>query len=253
MTMKFLLRTEDDAALQTALVARGWGTFDDVDEAPVTIDVAYPATIDGQDVKVTRQETFLASTIKGWTLPHTVTRSVPVVLNNGASNNRNFDFEVDNLTTFTRDRENWISFTVNGERYSCLDNGGKQFVPASGITLYDFGANGWPLVNKKGVYDGDGNQISAPEVIPGQFSVLKIEDDVDGQAVIDFFADGTKTDYTRTAAQTDWGEDYTVSRYTKAGIDLVDSATLPAQIVAQHGVLRNLTATVTPYPDPEES
>lgn len=237
--MKFLIYTSDMDAFETALVNRGWGSFETVDEELQIVNPPYPVLIDGQAVNVTRQETFLASTIKGWTLPNTITRSVPVVVN-GVSQNRDMEFVVDNLSTFTRERQNWISFTVNGIRYEARDAGGRNLVPASNVAVFDFNANGWPLVNKKGVYDTDGTQISAPEVIPGTFVVLEMQDDIDGQTVIDFFLAGTQGTYSRTAAQTDWGEGYTITYWSRDTASLVDPATLPAEIIAQHGKLQSL-------------
>ena len=259
MSRAFLLRFATMADADTVLAASNYASLVAADEEQQTLDVAIPGTLNGQDATVTEQFNFLASTVKGFTLPHTITRAIPYdVL--GLSGSRDIDFTVDDLITFKRQRQNWIGFTVNGNRYYAKDDGGFDLVPESGYEIWDFdGINGWPLMNIKAVYDSEGNQTTAPQRIPGVFVVLRIVGEE--QLTADNRADpldetlwevsnlanlikttGTEKTYTRTAQQTDWGVGYTITYYEKtiggAVVGMVDPYSLPAEILAQHGIVR---------------
>ena len=258
MSRAFLLRfaTMDDA--DTVLGASNYANLVAVDEVQNTVNIPIPGTINGLDATVTEQFNFLASTVKGFTLPHTITRAIPYdVL--GLTGSRNIDFVVDDLITFTRKRQNWIGFTVNGERHYARDDAGFDLVPVSGIEVWDFdGINGWPLMNVKAVYV-DEVQTVAPERIPGVFVVLRIvgEPEITADTRADplddtiwetsilgnsFKTTGTEKTYSRTAGQTDWGGAYTITYYERtiggAVVGMVDPASLPDEILAQHGIVR---------------
>jgi hypothetical protein len=255
---KFLLRFNSIEDADTVLAASNYARFEDRNEEQVSIDVPVPMTIANQSVGVTENFSFLASQIKALTLPSTITRARNVKVNGGENVSTSFEYVVDNLRTFKRERENWISFTVNGERYAVPDDGGKVLAPEAGVTLYDFNANGWPLVNIRAVYDQDGNQTTAPSVIPGVFVVMQFfgeryEDDLVANSAGDtlwetsklarnFKNNGTERTYTRNSPQTDWGEGYALTYYEQtiggAVVGMVDPADLPEQIRSQHGVLR---------------
>lgn len=252
---KFLLRFTSITDADTVLAASSYATFAARDEEQVSLSVPYPVQIAGEQINTLRTFDFLASTIKGWTLPRTVTVSTPVSVN-GTSQNRNMEFVVDNLQEYNRGREKWISFTVNGARYEVPDNGGKILQPAQGVTLYDFGTNGWPLVNIAANYQAVPQVL--PQVIPGVFIVMEFngdtyDADVRANPADDslweisklahsFKTKGTARTYTRTAQQTDWGSGYSLTYYERtvggAVVGMVDPADLPPQILAQHGVLR---------------
>lgn len=255
---KFLLRFNTIAEADTVLAASNYASFENRDEVQQTIKVPVPMTIAGQQVQVMEEFTFLASQVKALTTPHTITRNRAVRINGGTNQSTGFQYVVDNVRTGRRKRENLLSFTVNGQRYEVPDDGGRELVPAPGVTLYDFEANGWPLVNIAAVYDSNGNQTTAPSVIPGVFIVMEFsgeahENDLranpaDGtlwetsKLAHSFKTQGTERTYRRTAQQTDWGEGYTLTYYERtvggAVIGMVNPAELPPQILAQHGVLR---------------
>jgi hypothetical protein len=256
---KFLLRTTDRDAFDTFLVNGGFATFEDRDEEQVSVEVPYPVTIDGEAVNVNRTFNFLASTIQGWSLPRTVEVSVPVQVN-GSGGNRIMDFVVDDLRNIQVNREDWISFTVNGVRHRVPANGGKILNSEPGVRIYEMDpTNGIPLMNIRAVYDGD-TQVVAPSKIPGFFSVMSfygerrqddklVSPDPEDQSLWatsafakDFKDTGTERTYTRSASQTDWDEGYTLTYYEKdfggVTVGLVDPYDLPKQILAQHGMVR---------------
>lgn len=250
---KFLLRFNSIADADTVLAASQYASFENRDEEQVFVQVPYPVQIDGKQEQNLHTFTLLASTLKGFTLPHTQTVSVPVAMN-GTSTNQDMQFVVDNLQEYKRERENWLGLTVNGQHYEVPDNGGKVLVPAPGVTLYDFEANGWPLVNIAANYQVDPPVL--PQAIPGVFIVMEFsgeryENDIladtgtlyeRSKAAASFITQGTERTYTRTAQQTDWGAGYTLTYYERtiggAVVGMVDPADLPPQILAQHGVLR---------------
>lgn len=253
---KFLLRFTSIADADAVFAASQYATFSLRDEEQVSIEVPVPMTIANQAVGATETFIFLASQIKAMTLPNTVTRSRNVKVNNGAGASTVFEYVVDNLQTYSRGRENWIRFTVNGDTYDVPDNGGKILQPAQGVTLYDFDTNGWPLVNIRANYSADPPVVH--EVIPGVFIVMEFSGDTydaDVRATPaddslwetsilanSFKTNGTERTYTRTDAQTDWNEGYSLTYYERtiggAVVGMVDPDDLPPQILAQHGVLR---------------
>ena len=259
MSRAFLLRfaTMDDA--DTVLGASNYANLVAVDEVQNTVNIPIPGTINGLDATVTEQFNFLASTVKGLTLPFTITRAIPYDIL-GLTGSRNIDFIVDNVTTFKRQRQNWIGFTVDGIPYYARDDAGFDLVPVSGYEVWDFdGINGWPLMNIKAVYDQDGNQTTAPQRIPGVFVVLRMvgEPEITADTRADplddtiwetsnlgnlFKTTGIEKTYSRTAAQTDWGAGYTITYYEKtiggAVVGMVDPYSLPDEILAQHGIVR---------------
>lgn len=252
---KFLLRFNNIADADAALLAAGYATFEDVNEQPVEYAVPYDITIGGEVVSNTKRMTFLASELKALTLPHTYVEDVPLVIN-GQTVATSMDFVVDNLQTYKRRRENWLGFTVNGHRYEVPDDGGKMLIPAADVTLYDFEAQGWPLMNVRAVYDQDGNQTTAPQAIPGVHIVMCLQgeayetdvrsDPADetlwetSNLANDFKVNGTERTY--TATETDWGVGYSFTYYEKTigGVPfgLIAPADLPDEIRMQHGVLR---------------
>jgi hypothetical protein len=253
---KFLLRFASITDADTVLAAFSYATFSPRDEEQVSIKVPVPMTIANRAVGVTETLAFLASQIKAMTLPNTVTRSRNVRINGGVNVATDFDYVVDNLQSYSRGREKWISFTVNGEAYEVPDNGGKILQPAQGVTLHDFDTNGWPLVNVAANYQADPQVL--PKVIPGVFVVVTFSGDAyDADVRVDpadgslwetsklansFKTNGTKRTYTCTAQQTDWGSGYSLPYYERtvggAVVGMVNPQDLPAQILAQHGVLR---------------
>ena len=259
MATSFLLRFNTMANADIVLANTNYATSEVRNEETQFLDVPINGSLNNTAISTTESFQFLASQVKALTTPHTITRSIPYDIL-GLSGNRNMDFVVDNVTTFTRKRENWIGFTVNGERYFAKDDGGTELVPTQGIEIWDFdGQNGWPLMNIKAVYDQYGNQTTAPQKVPGVFVVLRFvgEDQIladQRQNPLDetlwetsilannFKTNGTEQTYTRTGAQTDWGTGYTVTYYeiTIGGVlvGMVDPNSLPTELLAQHGIVR---------------
>lgn len=258
MARSFLLRAANIAAIDTALVAAGYATQEARDEEQVSLDIPISGTINGQPFVVYEQFNFRASVVEAFTLPRTISRSVPYDFG-GISGNVNVDFTVTAIQTYQQQRESWLAFQVNGDWYRARRNGGAKLLPVAGVKIYDFDAQGWPLVNKKATLDTNGDVITPAEIIPGVFVGLRFVD----QALIDsdtrtspsddtlfersalangFKTNGTERTYTRTPAQTDWGVRYTVTYYERqvggATIGLVDPATLPEEIVRQHGAIK---------------
>lgn len=259
MARSFLLRFNTMDAADNILANTNYATIETRDEEQQSLVLTETGTINGVGISWREPINFLASTVKGWTLPHVITRSIPYDIL-GLSGNRDIDFTVDNLQTFKRKRENWIGFTVNGTRYYAKDDGGAELVPASGVEIWDFdGQNGWPLMNIKAVYDSEGNQITAPQRISGVFIVLRLvgEQNIIDDTIVDpiddtiwetsvlaknFQTNGVEQTYTRTAQQTDWGVGYSMTYYERTIngeiIGMADPQTLPQEILNQHGIVK---------------
>lgn len=262
----FLLRFNNLADADAILAASKYATIEARGEEPITVSIPVEGTIGGQGVAPEQSFTFLASTVKGLTLPFNTNRSVPYAWA-GLTGNRQVGFVLNSITPFVSgDRENWlrlaVTVTQTGKSYTyeVPDNGGTRIAPADGVEIWDWpGHNGIPLVNKEAVYAKDGTLISAVERAPGWFMVMRLQGaaleadltGVDGdiwtRSVLakGFKDNGTLQTYSRTPSQTDWGQSYTVSMYRRAiggkVVDMIDASTLPVQITAQHGVLQGLS------------
>lgn len=261
MARSFLLRFASMTDADNLMATGGYGSLEPRDAAQVTIDIPVPGTLNGQVVTPTEQFTFTSDQLKALTLPHTINRSLPYDWA-GVIGSIQVPFTVTERQTFVRRRENWIDFVVNGERYSVRDDGGFELIPSEGVEIWDFDSNsGWPLVNKRAVYDEEGTLVSAPSRIPGTFVVLRfvgaarIESDTRENPLDEtiwetsvlansFKTLGTPKTYTRTAAQTDWGEGYTLTYYERTiggtVVGMVDIASLPEQLIEQHGIIRTV-------------
>lgn len=262
----FLLRFNSIADADAILAASSYASIQARDEEPVTVSIPVEGTVGGQTVTPEQSFTFLASTVKGLTLPFNTSRPIPYAWA-GLTGNRSVSFSLTAVTPFVRgDRENWLRLSVTVTQtgksytYEVPDSGGTKLVPATGVELWDWvGHNGIPIVNKRAVYANDGTLVSAVERAPGWFIVMNLQGaaldadltGIDGdiwtrsKLAKGFKANGRLQTYSRTAAQTDWGQGYTVSMYrrTIGGklVDMIDASTLPAQITAQHGILQGLS------------
>lgn len=246
--MTLLIQATNQAAFDAAFAQTGLATYTTPTELETAqIKVPVHGTVAGKEIRLGLQPfSFTAATIKGLTLPYTVSRDVTYDLL-GLSGTASVDFVVSERETYQRSgirsREERVRFDVNGHYFSVQDDTGKEMVVDPSIRLW---GSGVILYNKKAVYDSNGTQVSPANLVPGFSALCHFREAGGQQSFLDLYTvDGagwttTQKTYTVTAENTDWGTGYTMDydqiTFTDgAKMNIVTASTLPDELLTNSG------------------
>lgn len=253
MSNTILIGANNRANFDLAFAQTGLATYETPTELETRdIEVPVSLTLNGKELQSSRSFSFTAAQIKALTLPHTLTRSIPVVSTDlNLNTSIDMDFVVTERETITgsghSDRSEFIRFVANGQSYRVGDDTGKIMSLSEGLTLWDYGReDGVLLYNKKAVYSGE-TLVTPASMVPGYKALLSWRGD-DALADMTSFTDTysangaghTVSTKTYTESDTDWGTDYTLE-YTEvlftdgAKFRWFDASTVPVELINNSG------------------